>query len=129
MAKESIVTGLNNPKILSITSVRFDEYFGFTDAEVKELLAYYGFEDKYDVIREWYDGYRFGNVEVYCPWDVISYCDELRDDPSAMPRDYWSNTSSKDHIIAAGIKSGEPRHGGRIISEIVTVDDQVPRTG
>ena len=98
VAKESIFTGLNNPKILSITSVRFDEYFGFTDAEVKELLAYYGFEDKYDVIREWYDGYRFGNVEVYCPWDVISYCDELRDDPSAMPRDYWSNTSSNDVV-------------------------------
>ena len=98
VAKESIFTGLNNPKILSITSVRFDEYFGFTDAEVKELLAYYGFEDKYDLIREWYDGYRFGNVEVYCPWDVISYCDELRDDPSAMPRDYWSNTSSNDVV-------------------------------
>ena len=98
VAKESIFTGLNNPKILSITSVRFDEYFGFTDAEVKELLAYYGFEDKYGLIRDWYDGYRFGNVEVYCPWDVISYCDELRDDPSAMPRDYWSNTSSNDVV-------------------------------
>ena len=72
VAKESIFTGLNNLKLLSVTSVRFDEYFGFTDEEVRELLRYYGREDRYEAMREWYDGYRFGNVEVYCPWDVIS---------------------------------------------------------
>lgn len=98
VAKESIFTGLNNPKILSITTVRFDEYFGFTDREVREILEYYGFEDKYELMKEWYDGYRFGNVEVYCPWDVISYCDELLDDPDAVPRDYWSNTSGNDVV-------------------------------
>lgn len=97
-AKESIFTGLNNPKILSVTTVRFDEYFGFTDDEVKELLTYYGLEQKYEVMKSWYDGYRFGNVDVYCPWDVISYCDELTDDITAEPRDYWINTSGNDVV-------------------------------
>lgn len=98
VAKESIFTGLNNPKILSVTSVRFDEYFGFTDDEVKTMLKYYKHEEKFDAVKDWYDGYRFGNVDVYCPWDVISYCDELTDDPSIRPRDYWSNTSSNDVV-------------------------------
>ena len=98
VAKESIFTGLNNPKILSITTVRFDEYFGFTDREVKKLLAYYGLEDKYEKVKEWYDGYHFGDVDVYCPWDVISYCDELTDDPEAEPKAYWSNTSGNDVV-------------------------------
>ena len=98
VAKESIFTGLNNPKVLSITSVRFDEYFGFTDGEVREMLQYYDLMSAYDSIKSWYDGYRFGNVDVYCPWDVISYCDELTDDPTAEPKDYWSNTSSNDVV-------------------------------
>lgn len=98
VAKESIFTGLNNPKILSITTVRFDEYFGFTDAEVREMLKYYDLDDRYDTVKEWYDGYRFGNVDVYCPWDVISYVDDLTDDPDISPKDYWSNTSSNDVV-------------------------------
>lgn len=98
VSKESIFTGLNNLKILSITSTRFNEYFGFTDREVREMLTYYGLDFKYDMIKEWYDGYRFGNADVYCPWDVISYCDELTDDPSTEPKDYWSNTSSNDVV-------------------------------
>ena len=98
IARESIFTGLNNPKIFSVTTVRFDEYFGFTDEEVREMLDYYGLEGKYPEIKAWYDGYRFGNVEVYCPWDVISYCDELTDDDTLAPRDYWSNTSSNDIV-------------------------------
>lgn len=93
ISKESIFTGLNNPKVLSITDVRFDEHFGFTDAEVKLLLEEYQLSGRYDVIRSWYDGYRFGNVDVYCPWNVICYCDELRARPNALPQDYWSNTS------------------------------------
>ncbi|MCD7715604.1 MAG: ATP-binding protein [Lachnospiraceae bacterium] len=93
IAKESIFTGLNNLTVFSISTVRFDEYFGFTDGEVREILSYYGFEDKYDVIKKWYDGYRFGNMDVYCPWDMISYCFELTGNPGARPRDYWSNTS------------------------------------
>lgn len=98
VAKESIFTGLNNPKVLSVTTVRFDEYFGFTDDEVKEMLAYYELEEKYSAVKEWYDGYRFGNVDVYCPWDVISYCDELTDDTDMEPKDYWSNTSNNDVV-------------------------------
>lgn len=98
ISKESIFTGLNNLKVLSVADVRFDEYFGFTDAEVKELLEYYNLSDRYDVVKEWYDGYQFGNVEVYCPWDVVNYCDELRADGGAEPQNYWSNTSSNDAV-------------------------------
>ena len=93
IAKESIFTGLNNLKVLTLTDVRFDEYFGFTDAEVRDMLAYYDLSGRYEEVKEWYDGYRFGNVEVYCPWDVINYCDLLKADFEAHPQDYWSNTS------------------------------------
>ncbi len=98
VAKESIFTGLNNIKVLSVTDVRFDEYFGFTDSEVRELLDYYGLSRHYETIREWYDGYHFGDIDVYCPWDVICYCDKLRADDHALPEDYWKNTSSNDVI-------------------------------
>ncbi len=98
ISKESIFTGLNNLKVLSIADVRFDEYFGFTDREVRELLEYYDLSDNYGVVKEWYDGYRFGNVGVYCPWDVINYCDDLRADCDAQPQNYWSNTSSNDAV-------------------------------
>ena len=98
VAKESIFTGLNNPKVLTITSVKLDEYFGFTDEEVRELLRYYGFEERYDIVKRWYDGYKFGNVNVYCPWDVINYVDDLLDNPRMRPQNYWSNTSSNDIV-------------------------------
>ena len=93
ISRESIFTGLNNLKVMSITNAQFDEYFGFTDSEVKEMLNSYGLADHFDSVKAWYDGYRFGKVDVYCPWDVISYCDNLRADPDARPEDYWSNTS------------------------------------
>jgi hypothetical protein len=83
---------------LSITNAKYDEYFGFTDAEVKELLGYYGLQEKYDEIKAWYDGYKFGNTSVYCPWDVISHCDNLRMDPNAIPENYWANTSGNGLI-------------------------------
>lgn len=98
ISKESIFTGLNNLKVLSVTSVRFDEYFGFTDLEVRKMMEYYGLSNKYRVMKDWYDGYHFGKVEVFCPWDVISYCDDLIDDPNAEPKDYWSNTSSNEVV-------------------------------
>ena len=98
ISKESIFTGLNNPKIRSVVDVEFDEYFEFTDAEVRDLLQYYGFLDRYDIVKEWYDGYRFGNIDVYCPWDVLNYCDTLRSDPDALPQNYWINTSSNDAV-------------------------------
>ena len=98
ISKESILTGLNNLKVRSVTDVRFDEYFGFTDMEVKTLLQYYGYPDSYDVAKKWYDGYHFGNVDVYCPWDVLNYCDSLLDDKEAQPENYWINTSSNDAV-------------------------------
>ena len=93
VSKESIFTGLNNFNIYSITNVEFDEYFGFTDTEVKEMLSYYGIEECYDTVKEWYDGYQFGETAVYCPWDVINYCKDRCADVNALPEDYWSNTS------------------------------------
>lgn len=102
VSKESIFTGLNNPKILSITDVEFDEYFGFTDREVRELLDYYKLSEAYDTMKEWYDGYHFGDVEVYCPWDVVCYTNKLRSKPNAQPEAFWLNTSSNDivrHLI------------------------------
>lgn len=98
VSKESIFTGLNNPNVFSITDPECDSYFGFTDVEVKEMLEYYGLSEKYDVIREWYDGYRFGDADVYCPWDVISYVNKLRVKPTLPPKDFWSNTSSNDIV-------------------------------
>lgn len=97
-AKESIFTGLNNFKVLSIMDAAYDEYFGFTDTEVREMLRYFGFEHAYDKIKEWYDGYRFGNTDVYCPWDVICYCDKLRFDPKLQPQNFWINTSGNQVI-------------------------------
>ena len=94
VAKESIFTGLNNFNVLSITNVQFDEYFGFTDQDVQQMLSYYGLSEHYEDVKRWYNGYQFGKTAIYCPWDVISYCDNLRVDPSAEPEDYWSNTSS-----------------------------------
>ena len=98
ISKESIFTGLNNLKIHTISDVRYDEYFGFTDADVDEILRFYGLTSYKNVIREWYDGYRFGKVDVYCPWDVINYCDVLLADPEAEPENYWANTSGNDLV-------------------------------
>ena len=93
ISKESIFTGLNNFKVLSIMDARFDEQFGFTDSEVEELLAAYNLDLHFTEIKEWYDGYHFGNADVYCPWDVINYVDLLRFEPTAKPQDFWSNSS------------------------------------
>lgn len=98
MSKESIFTGLNNPKVYSITDVRYGEYFGFIEAEVSQILADYGLEDRHDVIKEWYDGYLFGDQNVYCPWDVINYCDNLCASKAAEPQTYWINTSGNSLV-------------------------------
>ena len=98
VSKERIFTGLNNFKILSITDSRFDEQFGFTDKEVQKLLADYHLEARFSETKEWYDGYRFGNVDVYCPWDVINHIDRIKDDPNARPEAYWINTSGNDLV-------------------------------
>ena len=98
ITKESIFTGLNNLRVLTIADVEFEEHFGFTDAEVRELLEYYGISGNYSAVKEWYDGYQFGSVDVYCPWDVICHCGKLRADSEAQPQNYWSNTSSNDAV-------------------------------
>ena len=98
VAKESIFTGLNNFKVCSITDSDFDESFGFIDSEVKSILQYYGQETHYTEVKEWYDGYRFGKADVYCPWDVLNYCRDLLKDEQAQPKNYWLNTSGNDVI-------------------------------
>ena len=98
IAKESIFTGLNNFKVYPITMRAFDESFGFTDEEVQKMLTYYGLEEDYEIVKAWYDGYRFGDVDVYCPWDVINYCSDRQYDPKLEPQNYWANTSSNDII-------------------------------
>ena len=99
ISKESIFTGLNNPKVHTISDLRYDEYFGFTDADVDELLEFYGLSSYKNTIRDWYDGYRFGDTDVYCPWDVINYCDELLAAPGTPPKNYWANTSGNDLVL------------------------------
>lgn len=110
VAKESIFTGLNNFKTNSILDEEYDETFGFVDDEVKEMLHYYGQDTHYETVKEWYDGYRFGNADVYCPWDVINYCDAHRRNPMLLPENYWINTSGNDvlkHFIeSAGAAKG-----------------------
>lgn len=98
ISKESIFTGLNNFKVYTINDMLCNEYFGFTDKEIQELLCYYGFTEHYPAIREWYDGYRFGSLHIYCPWDVINYCADLRSGNAKKPQNYWVNTSSNDII-------------------------------
>lgn len=98
IAKESIFTGLNNFKVYPITMRAFDESFGFTDEEVQKMLKYYRLEEDYEIVKAWYDGYRFGDVDVYCPWDVINYCSDRQYDPKLEPQNYWANTSSNDII-------------------------------
>ncbi len=98
ISKESIFTGLNNFKVYTVKDVRYKEYFGFTDAEVRQMLEYYGFTEHYDATKEWYNGYLFGNTSIYCPWDVINYCGDLRDASVTEPQNYWVNTSSNDIV-------------------------------
>ncbi|MDE7479165.1 MAG: ATP-binding protein [Lachnospiraceae bacterium] len=98
ISKESIFTGLNNFNVYTVKNVRYNEYFGFTDEEVRQILAFYGFMDQYDAIKKWYNGYQFGNLGVYCPWDVINYCGDLRGGDVTRPQNYWVNTSSNDLV-------------------------------
>ena len=98
IAKESIFTGLNNFKVYSITNAEFDETFGFTGEEVQEMLVYYGLDGHFEEVKEWYDGYRFGKADVYCPWDVVNYCEDHRNDPDMEPQNYWMNTSGNEVI-------------------------------
>ena len=135
IAKESIFTGLNNFQTESIIDGAFEEFFGFTDEEINDLLSYYDMTDKKSDIKSWYDGYLFGDKEVYCPWDVISYVDRYKRKPGAAPVNFWANTSSNDIIqffLDSGLDVNKEfellLNGGHIkkkINEDVTYDDLV----
>lgn len=98
ISKESIFTELNNLNVMTVSDPLFGDCFGFTDSEVKALLKYYGLEDAYETVRDWYDGYQFGQVDIYCPWDVIKYAQVLQRDREAEPENYWANTSGNDIV-------------------------------
>lgn len=98
ISKESIFTGLNNFKVYAANDLRYDEAFGFTNEEVKRLLADYHLEEHFAEVKEWYDGYHFGNADIYCPWDVINYVDDLVFDPQARPKSYWINSSGNELV-------------------------------
>lgn len=122
IARESIFTGLNNFKVRTISDTDFAGYFGFTDGEVREMLSYYGIEDAFGQIKEWYDGYRFGDREVYCPWDVINQCDKLRAWPEAPMEAHWENSSSNailQDILAAATETTKSEIEALISGEAV----------
>ena len=126
ISKESIFTGFNNLKVHTISDIRYDEYFGFTNTEVDELLEFYGLYSYKSVIQDWYDGYRFGETDVYCPWDVINYCDELLAAPGIPPKSYWANTSGNSLILRLLEKADQTTkdelekllNGGKIIKRV-----------
>lgn len=118
IAKESVFTGMNNLKVFSIADTSFDEYFGFTDQEVQELMGYYGLDSSYEKAREWYDGYHFGESDVYCPWDVVNYCYNLRADSKAMPENFWANSSGND-AVAEFVKRLDVSVTARELEELV----------
>lgn len=99
ISKESVFTGLNNLVVHTIADIGFEDSFGFTDKEVRELLSYYNVEEKYSLIKEWYDGYHFGKTNIYCPWDVVNYCHCLQKDFDSKPANFWINTSSNDLVL------------------------------
>lgn len=98
VSKESIFTGLNNPKMYSLLDAECDEYFGFTDVEVRRMLEYYGLSEYYDTTKEWYDGYRIANAYIYNPWDVINWCNQLNTNPDKKPKSYWKNSSGNEEV-------------------------------
>ena len=98
VSKESIFTGLNNFKVYAADDVRYDEEFGFTNEGVKKLLANYNLQEHFEKVKEWYDGYHFGDADIYCPWDVINYVDDLVSDPNVQPKSYWINSSGNDLV-------------------------------
>lgn len=124
ISKESIFTGLNNLHIVSILNQGYAEYFGFTEGEVKKLLVYYGLSERMPDMKEWYDGYQFGNIEIYNPWSVLNFISDLLEDKRAFPKPYWSNTSSNS-IIKTLIESADLKTKSEIEA---LVDGEVIKT-
>ena len=126
ISKESIFTGVNLFKCYSVLENKFSRYFGFTPNEVEEMLKYFHFLEKYEAIQMWYDGYLFGKTEVFCPWDVVQYLDELMEDEDSEPKPFWVNSSS-NAILASFVNDPKLNpadefetllNGGTIIQEI-----------
>ncbi len=127
ISKESIFTGMNNLRVLTVADPRFSSYFGFTDCEVRQFLEYYGLSEAWDVVREWYDGYRFGDQEIYCPWDVINYMDLLQADPQAAPQNFWANSSSNDAVreFVRRMDAGSARRELQVLADGGTVKKRI----
>lgn len=119
ISRESIFIGLNNLNVLTVADVRLSGFFGFTDGDVKKLLDYYRLSEKYGAVKEWYNGYQFGEEEVYCPWDVINYCALLRSDPNAQPENYWANSSGNDVVRRFIKEAGDKRTTKREIESLI----------
>ncbi|MCD8016263.1 MAG: ATP-binding protein, partial [Oscillospiraceae bacterium] len=117
VSKESIFTGLNNLDVYTILEQSYDEWFGFTDGEVRQMLAYYGLEEHYGITKEWYDGYLFGRTNVYCPWDVIKWCRQLANTTDRTPQNFWANTSGNDMVRRFVAKANKPTQ--REIEELI----------
>ncbi len=127
ISKESIFTGMNNLHVLTVADPRFSGYFGFTDCEVRHFLEYYGMPDAWDEVREWYDGYRFGDQDIYCPWDVINYMDLLLADPQAPPQNFWANSSSNDAVreFVRRMDAGSARRELQVLADGGTVKKRI----
>ncbi len=127
ISRESIFTGMNNLRVLTIADPRFSRHFGFTDFEVRQLLEYYGLADTWDVVHEWYDGYRFGDQDIYCPWDVINYIDLLQTDRLAPPQNFWANSSSNDAVreFVRRMDAGSARRELQVLVDGKTVKKRI----
>ena len=127
VSKESIFTGMNNLKVFTVADVKYDEYFGFTDEEVRALLDYYDLGDAYGRIRQWYDGYRFGQTDMYCPWDVINYCFDMRADEELQPQNYWAHSSGNDAVteFVRRLDTGSARQELQKLAEGGTVRKEI----
>ena len=129
IAKESIFTGLNNFKVYSITNTEFDETFGFTNEEVRKMLVYYGLDSHFEEVKAWYDGYRFGNADVYCPWDVVNYCEDHKENTNAELQNYWMNTSGNEVIQHFVDSMNDPHMLTKSELELLVSGDTVVKQG
>ena len=127
ISKESIFTGMNNLQVFTVADSAFSDCFGFTDAEVRDLMDYYDLTDSYESAKEWYDGYRFGEEEIYCPWDMVNYIYDLRFNPSDTPRNFWANSSSNDAVreFVRQMDAGSARRELQVLADGGTVKKRI----
>ena len=127
ISKESIFTGMNNLQVFTVADSAFSDCFGFTDAEVRNLMDYYGLTEAYESAKEWYDGYRFGEEEIYCPWDMVNYIYDLLFNPSDTPRNFWANSSSNDAVreFVRQMDAGSARRELQVLADGGTVKKRI----